>query len=160
MRIANEVLIPELARLLSEGKEVRFTPSGVSMRPFIEGDKDSVILAPFMRAPRRGDIVLAHACAAGGVKTYVLHRLVRIENNQSPIADHQSPIYILQGDGNLTGEETCAREDLIGRVIAVETPDGRRKCLTRGFLWYRLRPMRHYLLKIYRHSWLKWKYKS
>ena len=60
MKVANDILIPELARLLAEGKEVRFTPSGVSMRPFIEGDRDSVILATLKRAPRRGDILLAY----------------------------------------------------------------------------------------------------
>ena len=55
---ANDILIPELARLIAEGKEVRFTPSGVSMRPFIEGDKDSVILSS-VSVPKRGDILLA-----------------------------------------------------------------------------------------------------
>ena len=40
MRVDNNILIPELARLVADEKEVRFTPSGVSMRPFIEGDKD------------------------------------------------------------------------------------------------------------------------
>ena len=35
MKIANDILIPEIERLLKDGKEVRFTPSGVSMRPFI-----------------------------------------------------------------------------------------------------------------------------
>ena len=152
MKVANDILIPELARLLNEQKDVRFTPSGVSMRPFIEGDKDSVILASMNRQPQRGDILLAQVTAANGNKTYVLHRLVRIENHQSSI------IYILQGDGNLSGEETCTRNDIIGRVIAIETPQGRRKRLTRGILWHRLLPLRRYLLKIYRHSWLKWKY--
>ena len=152
MKIANEILIPELARLLGEEKEVRFTPSGVSMRPFIEGDKDSVILAPMARTPRRGDIILAQVTGSSGQHTYVLHRLVRIEQNAG------QNIYVLQGDGNLTGEETCRQADIIGRVVAIETPSGRRKPLTRGRLWYHLRPFRHYLLKIYRHSWLKWKY--
>jgi len=161
MKVANDILIPELARLLNEQKEVRFTPSGVSMRPFIEGDKDSVILASMNRLPQRGDILLAQVTAANGSKTYVLHRLVRIENHQSPITNDQSSIiYVLQGDGNLFGEETCTRNDIIGRVIAIETPQGRRKRLTSGKLWYILRPFRRYLLKIYRHSWLKWKYQS
>lgn len=149
MKVANDILIPELARLLNDEKEVRFTPSGVSMRPFIEGDKDSVILAPMNRPPRRGDIILAHVEASNGRQTYVLHRLVRIEGTN----------YVLQGDGNLSGEEICTREGIIGRVVAIETPKGHRKCLTRGFLWHRLLPIRHYLLKIYRHSWLKWCYK-
>ena len=150
MRVANDILIPELARLLAEGREVRFTPSGVSMRPYIEGDKDSVILASYARAPRRGDIVLAHAHAAGGRQTYVLHRLVRIEGER----------FVLQGDGNLAGEETCSRDEIIGYVTKIESPKGRRKCLTNGRLWYFLKPLRRYLLKIYRHSILIWFYEN
>ena len=106
MRIANNILIPELGRLLKEGKEVRFTPSGVSMRPFIEGDRDSVILTALKTPPRRGDILLAQVQTLCGNTTYVLHRLIRIENET----------YILQGDGNLAGEERCALGDIIGRV--------------------------------------------
>lgn len=142
MKVANDILIPELARLIAEEKEVRFTPSGVSMRPFIEGDKDSVIIAPLARVPRIGDILLAQVETLCGRKTYVLHRLIRIDGEQ----------YILQGDGNLSGEELCSRGDIIGRVVAIETPQGRRKCLTRGRIWYFLRPWRKWLLKIYRHT--------
>ena len=140
MKIENDILIPELARLLSEGKEVRFTPAGVSMRPFIEGDKDSVILAPLNRAPRRGDILLAQVQTLCGRTTYVLHRLIRIEGEQ----------LILMGDGNLAGTEVCSRGDVIGVVTRIESPKGRRKILTRGYLWYALRPVRKWLLKIYR----------
>jgi len=141
MRVANDILIPELERLLAQGKEVRFTPSGNSMRPFIEGDCDSVILAPLTREPRRGDVVLAQLAN----NTYVLHRIIRIAY----------PAIILQGDGNLSGEEQCTAEHIIGRVIAIEKPNGHRKPLTRGQLWYALRPIRRYLLKIYRHTLLK-----
>ena len=142
MRIANDILIPELARLIAEGKEVRFTPSGVSMRPFIEGDRDSVILTALKTPPRRGDILLAQVQTLCGNTTYVLHRLIRIENET----------YILQGDGNLAGEERCALGDIIGRVTRIENPAGRRKMLTRGRLWFLLKPARKYLLKIYRHT--------
>lgn len=145
MKIANDILIPELARLLAEGKEVRFTPSGVSMRPFIEGDQDSVILKALTRPPRRGDILLAQTQTLCGQTTYVLHRLIRIENDT----------YVLQGDGNLASEERCALGDIIGIVTRIETPTGRRKPLTRGYLWHLLKPVRNYLLKLYRHSILK-----
>ena len=148
MKIENDILIPELARLLSEGKEVRFTPAGVSMRPFIEGDKDSVILAPLNRAPRRGDILLAQVQTLCGRTTYVLHRLIRIEGEQ----------LILMGDGNLAGTEVCSRGDVIGVVTRIESPKGRRKMLTRGYLWYILRPVRKWLLKIYRHTIIIWFY--
>lgn len=147
MRVANDILIPELARLLQDSKEVRFTPSGISMRPFIEGDKDSVILAP-VQTPHIGDIILAQVQTADRRTMYVLHRLVSIEND----------IYILQGDGNLRGEEQCLRQDIIGRVVQIERPSGKRKCLTKGRIWYHLFPLRKWLLKIYRHSWLKWCY--
>ena len=159
MKIANDILIPELARLLSEGKTVRFTPSGVSMRPFIEGDQDSVLLAPPPASPRIGDILLAQIETLCGQKSYVLHRLIRVEGIENRKSKIENPTYVLQGDGNLAGEESCFPEDIIGRVVAIESPSGRRKLLTRGRLWYHLRPLRKWLLKIYRHSWLKWWYK-
>ena len=146
MKIANEILVPELARLLAEEKEVRFTPSGNSMRPFIEGNHDSVILAPLTRAPRRGDILLVRAIQPSGQTTYVLHRLVRIAH------DEQGELLVLQGDGNLQGEETCRRSDIIGRVRRIETPKGGAKLLTRGRLWHALLPIRGFLLKVYRHT--------
>ena len=148
MTVENDILIPEIARLLNEGKEVRFTPSGVSMRPYIEGSRDSVILAKLNRLPKVGDILLAQVQTLCGRQTYVLHRLIRIEGE----------VYVLQGDGNLSGEERCPYGDILGTVIRIENPHGRRKLLTRGRLWFYLRPLRKYLLKIYRHSVVKWLY--
>lgn len=146
MKVENDILVPELARLLAEEKEVRFTPSGDSMRPFIEGNRDSVILTALNRPPRRGDILLVHAMQPGGQVAYVLHRLVRIEH------DEQGELLVLQGDGNLQGEETCRTTDVIGRVHRIENPKGRAKLLTRGFIWHALLPCRGFLLKIYRHT--------
>ena len=151
MRIANEILIPEFRQYIAERKEVLFTPSGVSMRPFIEGDKDSVVLTALEGNPRIGDILLVSVPVNGG--TYVLHRLVRIENDEQ-----RKTVYVLQGDGNLFGEERCAREDIIARIKTIKTPNGHRKPLTRGRLWFYLKPLRKWLLKIYRHTWLKWCY--
>ena len=149
MVIENEILIPQFADYLRENKEVLFTPSGVSMRPFIEGGKDSGILQPVTDEPKVGDVILAEVSTPYKGKTYVLHRLIRIEK------DEQGAVYVLQGDGNLSGEEVCRRADMIGRVTAVQMPSGRRKCLTKGRLWYALKPVRKWLLKIYRHTLLK-----
>lgn len=146
MKVENDILVPELARLLAEEKEVRFTPSGDSMRPFIEGNRDSVILTALNRPPRRGDILLVHATQPGGQPAYVLHRLVRTEH------DEQGELLVLQGDGNLQGEETCRSTDVIGRVRRIENPKGRAKLLTRGWIWHALLPFRGFLLKIYRHT--------
>ena len=146
MRIDNDILIPEMARLLREGKEVRFTPSGVSMRPFIEGDRDSVIVAPFtdQKRPRIGQIVLAKTTSSDNSDFYVLHRIIGIKKDG---------IYRLQGDGNLTGEEHCLRSDIYGFVRRIESPSGSRKLLTHGFLWRLLKPARKWLLKLYRHAY-------
>ena len=148
MRIENDILIPELERLLKQQKEVRFTPSGVSMRPFIEGDRDSVILTALTRPPRLGDILLVRLAAEN--RSYVLHRLVRFDRNEAG-----ETLLVLQGDGNITGEEICRETDIIGIVKAIERPNGRNKWMTRGRIWYHLRPCRSFLLKIYRHTLLK-----
>lgn len=149
MKIANDILIPEIERLLKDGKEVRFTPSGVSMRPFIEGDRDSVILTSLSRNPRIGDILLVRLESNSPMSpTFVLHRLVRIEGDT----------LVLQGDGNLVGEERCGASDIIGIVKRIESPSGRRKPMVRGRFWYVVRRWRWLLLKIYRHSILKWCY--
>jgi hypothetical protein len=94
-QIANDILIPEMERMLNEGREVLFTPSGVSMRPFIEGGRDSVVLRRPSAPIRRGDILLARSVRQDGSETYVLHRVLRVEKDGT---------VVLQGDGNLLGE--------------------------------------------------------
>ena len=133
-KVPNDILIPEMERLLRAGKQVVFTPDGVSMRPFIEGGKDSVVLEQAADI-RRGDILL---CRIG--TTYVLHRLIALRGDS----------LTLMGDGNIAGEEHCGREDVIGRVIEIRSPRGRRKTMRGWRLWLRLLPVRPFLLKIYR----------
>lgn len=145
-QIANDILIPEMERMLNEGREVLFTPSGVSMRPFIEGGRDSVVLRRPSAPIRRGDILLARCVRPDGSETYVLHRVLRVEKDGA---------VVLQGDGNLLGEERIRPENVLGIVIRIQWPSGRRKPMCRGRLWQTLMPVRRWLLKIYRHSLLK-----
>ena len=135
-KVDNDILIPEMGILLKEGKEVRFTPTGVSMRPFIEGEHDTVVLRhlPLVRV---GDIILA----AVNDNKYVLHRVIAIDGDT----------IILQGDGNLSGTEQCQSKNVLGTVVQIIRANGKTKRLTRGRLWYYLRPFRKLLLKIYRH---------
>ena len=136
----SDILLTEIERLLIEGKEVIFTPRGVSMRPFIEGGKDSVTLIK-KSSLAVGDIVLAHIG-----DRYILHRIVKIENSPySPAA------ITLQGDGNLKGYEHCTSQDILGTVIEIRSTKGHKKPLTKGRFWHVMHPFRKYLLKIYRH---------
>ncbi len=147
----SDILLLEIERLLAEGKEVIFTPRGVSMRPFIEGGKDSVTL---IKKPTLavGDIVLAHIG-----DRYILHRVVDI--NPTPLPLYSStPNITLQGDGNLQGYEYCTQADILGTVTEIRSPKGHKKPLTKGRLWRLLKPIRKYLLKIYRHTYLSFNF--
>lgn len=135
MKKRNDILIPEFERLLKDKHMVEFVPRGVSMRPFIEGGSDKVILVA-CKGPRVGMIVLAKI-----ESRYVLHRIYKIKGEK----------IILRGDGNLTGSEECTAADIIGCVVRLKTNDGRRKHLTRGFIWRHLPMfMKKICLKIYR----------
>lgn len=142
--VANHILIPAIASLLEQGKDVLFTPTGVSMRPFIEGGYDTVVLR---RKPlyKVGDVCLALIQSDQTEPVYVLHRIIRIDGE----------VIILMGDGNLRGTEQCRRSDILGTAVHVRSPRGCSKPLTRGFLWRHLLPIRWLLLKVYRHSILK-----
>ena len=133
-KVENNILIPEMASLLREGKDVRFTPTGVSMRPFIEGGKDVVILRK-MPDVTVGDIALA---AIGNA--FVLHRVIVVDGER----------VTLLGDGNIGRTEECTKSDILGTVIRIENSRGRRKPLTRGRLWFYIKPARRILLKVYR----------
>ena len=132
--------------MLNEGREVLFTPSGVSMRPFIEGGRDSVVLRRPEAPIRRGDILLARYVRPDETETYVLHRVLRVD---------QDGTIVLQGDGNMLGEERIQPENVLGIVTRIQWPSGHRKPMCRGRLWQALMPVRRWLLKIYRHSVLK-----
>lgn len=138
--VDNKILIPAFANLLMEGRRVEFTPTGVSMRPFIEGGRDTVILQK-QEQVRVGDVCLVQLPSA----TYVLHRVIRVKG------DHIT----LMGDGNLWGEEHCLYPDVLGTAVEVYSPSGMRKFLTRGWCWRHLCRPRWLFLKIYRHTLLK-----
>ncbi len=132
--IPNDILLGEVAALLREGREAVITPTGNSMLPFIRGGVDRVVL-------RRtddvtvGDIVLVHT---GG--RYILHRLIARDGDA----------LTLMGDGNLQGTESCTTADVVGTVTAVIRPSGREQTPGKGRLWRILKPLRRYLLAIYR----------
>lgn len=137
MQLPNEIFIPEIARLVAEGKQVVFTPTGVSMRPYIEGGVDSVTL---VRPDdlQVGDIVLAEVAP----QHYVLHRIYAL----------QGDAVTLMGDGNLQGTEHCTRSNVLAKVSAIRSPKGRTKPLMRARLWRHILRTRRLWLKIYRHT--------
>lgn len=138
--IPNVILLAEVERMLKEGINVTLRTKGNSMLPFIHGGKDSVILTgTFLLC--KGDIVLAKT----DKDNYVLHRVIEISSQN----------VILMGDGNLRGTETCHRENICGKVITI-LQNGKKinpysqKARWLSACWFRLLPIRKYLLVIYR----------
>ena len=134
-------IIEEAILLVDEGVSVTLPVNGNSMLPFIIGGKESVILQQ-PELPKVGGVVLAWA---DGYR-YVVHRIVRIDGT-----------YVtLMGDGNLVGTEHCLLNDIKARVTHVVDEKERTHYLYKGWrklaakVWYWLRPVRRYLLAIYR----------
>jgi len=106
--------LPVLDALLSDGHGMLVPVRGRSMHPTL-GERDVVVVAPFLGLPRSGQIVLAR----GPAGLLVLHRLIDVEMRSG------RRLYLLQGDAEPAPDAAVLREDLLGRVIAV-VRDGRR----------------------------------
>ena len=138
--LPNEILLEEVATLLDEGREVEIMSKGTSMLPFIVGGRDSVILRKEATGVQKpGDIVLARRSPGN----YVLHRLISVDGDR----------VTLKGDGNVFGTETVALEDVLGKVMAVVSPSGRRRVPGNAYLWRNLNPfVRRCFLALYRRT--------
>ncbi len=132
--VANELLLEEAASLMNEGREVNFTPLGGSMLPFIKGGKDSVRLQKKADVAV-GDIVLVRLPGP----RYVLHRVIRVDGDA----------LTLMGDGNIAGTESCTKDDVLGTVVAI-VKEKRTVIPGKARLWRALKPIRRYILAIYR----------
>jgi len=99
-----------LWQMASEGRAIRFTARGRSMRPFIlDGDRVTVM-------PARPDELrrLSIALFTRDEGQPVLHRLVRTEIRNGHI------LLVTRGDRLLAPAETTPAANLLGRVVAIE----------------------------------------
>ena len=143
VKLPNHELMETVRSLTRQGLQTLFPIRGRSMRIFVEDGRDKAILAPFDPARlKKGDVVLAWV----EQRRYVLHRIIRIENQE----------VTLMGDGNLQGVEHCQLGDIRALATHVLDSRGRRhdlyspRRMRAVRLWLRLRPVRRYLLAIYR----------
>ena len=133
--------IEEALRLVQKGVTVTFPVTGQSMLPFIIGGKESVILhRPGLTAV--GDVVLAWVDG----NRYVVHRIIKLDYDR----------VTLMGDGNVAVTEHCRLNDIKARVTHVVDAKDKTHYLYNRWrmlgakVWYWLRPIRRYLLAIYR----------
>lgn len=140
--MSDKEIIESAIALVDDGLSVTFPVKGRSMLPFIIGGKESVILVKPV-IPAVGDVVLAwvEGCR------YVVHRIISIDGDQ----------VVLQGDGNVCGVEHCRVSDVRAKADYVVDAHDSKHYIYSGWRiraakwWYWLRPLRRYLLFIYRH---------
>ncbi len=145
LKVSNAMLFPQIMALLEEGHTVSLKLRGFSMRPFLEDQRDTAVLRKATEIVC-GEPVLAEITPGH----YVLHRIIHIDGNN----------VTLLGDGNLTVEH-CTKDDIRAQVtgfyrkgrLTLDSIYG-RKWKTYSAIWMHLRPIRRYLLGIYR-RWVK-----
>ena len=138
--LPNDAWLGEVSQMLREDKPYAIYVKGYSMRPFIEFGRDKVKLATAASC-QVGDAVLAEIAKGH----YVLHRIIKTEGDK----------ITLQGDGNVRGVEYCTTADIRGVVTEYIRPNrtllADDEALKRKIrLWRCLRPIRRYLLFIYK----------
>ena len=136
-------IVGEAIRRTANEESVTLPVNGHSMLPFVVGWRDCVILQKPTQL-KVGDVVVAWVEG----RRYVLHRIIRIEGDR----------VTLMGDGNLKETEHCRLEDVKALATHVVDVKGRthdlyskwRRCTAK--VWWYIRPMRRYLLAIYRRT--------
>ena len=142
MQLPNSIIIPEVARLVNEGKSVTLPLRGYSMRPYLEDQCDKGLLVKPKEPLKVGDVILAEI----EPQRYALHRIVKIEGED----------ITMYGDGNFSPEH-IKRAD----VLAIATGfyrKGSKKLDSVDTIYYKvywrawvaLRPVRRYLLIMWR----------
>ena len=130
-----------LEPLLHDGCELKISPAGMSMYPFLVGGRDKVFLcAKQTRLPKRGDICLF----SRDDRLFILHRVHHI--NQYG--------YFMLGDAQTQIEGPIKEENIHAIASAVvwrgkKIPSRRfwLRCLVELWLW--LRPIRPYIMRGY-----------
>ncbi len=140
--IPNEVLLPEVARLISEGHTVTLIIRGNSMNPFLVDRRDRIVVGPFTETDLQpGAVVLARE----SLGRIVFHRIIR--RNEQELT--------LLGDGNLKVTEQTNIADVMGIMVAAIRKDKEYPCNGRiwqrySFWWIKMMPIRRWLLAIFR----------
>lgn len=103
-------LLQEMCRCLAEGQSTTISFGGRSMLPMLNGESDTVTLAP---------LAANEDCAVGNIylffynNHYIIHRLLRIDDD----------LYFFRGD-NCRLYEQVQRKAILGRLVQVQHADG------------------------------------
>ena len=158
MVVDNDTFFADVLQVLEQDRRVTIPVKGFSMLPFIRGGKDLVILEKAGPELKADDIVLFHLGPADGGR-YVMHRILSIDGDAVDI----------MGDGIPYNHEHVRRNQILAKAVEI-IRGGKRSVnpyapgqLALVHFWQWLRPVRRYILFIYRHlpwnrGWIKENY--
>jgi hypothetical protein len=142
IQLTNDILIPQIAEQIKNGYTVTLPLKGFSMRPFLEDGRDKALLVAVPAELHVGDVILAEISP----QRWALHRIVNISGDD----------ITMYGDGNFS-PEYIKRKDVIALATGFyrkgkDTLDSVDSTLYIIYwkMWVRLRPVRRYLLGIWR----------
>ncbi len=147
-RLENDIIpavswIPVFLDLLKAGKQIKISPHGFSMYPYLVSNRDEVILEVPKREYRRGDIVLYRRDTG----LYVLHRVHHISRDKKE--------YYMLGDSQKKIEGPLRKEQLL--AITVTILRNQKEISVDSFwykasyhLWFAVRIFRVRLIKLWR----------
>jgi hypothetical protein len=147
MELPNHILLGAVKDAIKEGHTATIVVKGWSMRPFLEHQRDKVLLDSPIDATLY-DAVLAEIAPG----KFVLHRIIGIKPNPE---NNELDEITLMGDGNIRGTENCLRKNLCGKVTQYIRPNRLIQASDPSLVknvkrWNRLLPIRRYLLIIYK----------
>ncbi|RRD93101.1 S24/S26 family peptidase [Bacteroides heparinolyticus] len=141
-KIPNETLLPEVGRLIREGRTVTITVRGNSMNPFLVDGRDRITLGGFEPEALQPGVAVLARDTAGRI---FFHRIVF----------RTGDTLTMQGDGNPEQTEESSVDQVMG-VLVEAIRKGKRypaagkvwKCYS--YCWMRLKPLRKLLLALFR----------
>lgn len=148
-RISNQEFLAVMEEAFRRGQKIKFTPSGTSMLPMLDGVNDTVTFAPKPDKLQKYDVAFYRRKNSGQL---VLHRVVRVCKDGT---------YVFSGDGQFYYEPGITDEDILAVMVAY-THQG--KAHTASDLSYRFyiqrmmlkKRIRMFALKVY-HRFFKHK---
>ena len=133
-----EELMPLIREQLAAGRNVEFSPKGVSMLPMLRQGINTVVLSPLPEKLKKYDIPLYQRSNG----KYVLHRIVKVGSTYTCIGDNQFQ------------KETGLRHDQMIGVVTFFSR-GERSVSVSNFayrlycrVWHYSRPVRHFLRRV------------
>ena len=134
VEIRLEELLPVMEMQLKAGKNVRFSPMGVSMLPMLRQKRDSVVLSPVTGPLEKYDLPLYRRDNG----QFMLHRIIKAGET-----------YTCMGDNQFVPEPGIRQDQIIGVVTAFyrekrsyPVTDFRYRFYCR--FWHCTRPLRHF----------------